>query len=99
MASGTNGSTVIVNGASWILFITLACFIQSDDRIDIPFFEELVSSIIVAGAVRDKGKHIKVWVEVTELGEGDDGRNAVMALRINDTQIQRQIQFQGTIVR
>ena len=81
------------------LFVALVGFIQGDDSVDAPFIKELVSGVVVAGAVRDESVHCEVGVEVPELGEGDNGGNAVVTFSVNQPQVQWQVQFLRTIVR
>ena len=50
-------------------------FIQSDDLIDVPSVEYLVSFVIVADTVRDKRVYSTVWIEVNEPGVCDNGAN------------------------
>lgn len=99
MPGGADRYAVAIDNAALELAVAVIRFIQGNDSVDIPFAKELVCGVVVAGAVGDKGVDGKFRIEVPELGDSDDGGNAVMALGVNDTQIQGQIQFLRTVVR
>jgi hypothetical protein len=99
MPGGANRYAVLVNDTLREYPVAIVLFIQGNDRIDIPFVQEFVSSVIVAGTVGNKCIHRKVCVDVPELGEGYNSGDAVMSLGINNTQEKWQVKFLLTVVR
>ena len=89
MSTGADGDTVFIEPETFGVYcISGILLIQSDDRIDVPRIEQLICSIIVAGAVRNKGVDSQVWIQVTQLRQRDNSSYTVMAFRVNNAQIE-----------
>ena len=88
MTSLTYRRTIIINRYSGrIGKVTFAAGIESNDSVNVPMVQEFVSGVIVACGVGDERVDSQVGVHITELGEGNNGRNAVMPSGFDEAQI------------